>query len=110
MQYGLRFYLNVDNFLYFVKYFIILFTLQSIYFMPTFTTTTNPKHLTDLSLIIDIEKAIAGNTGVIATGIKKHLHNTPLVLKELRDMAQDNRMAVEDMLGVELVKRIANEL
>jgi len=78
----------------------------------TITTTTGIfkpfNYLTNLALIVDIEQAIAGNQTVIASGIKQHLHNTPLVLKELRDMITDNRTCMEDMLGVELVKRISN--
>lgn len=83
--------------------------------MPTFTTTTNVfapfNYLTNLALIIDIEKAIAGNQCILATGIKRCiLDQTPaaFILKEIREMATDNIVTVEDMLGVKLVNRIVN--
>jgi len=70
-------------------------------------------YLTDLANIIEVEKALAGNQSVIATGIKMHIQRqTPaaIILKEIREMANDNLTAVQDMLGVELVKRITNGL
>ena len=61
-----------------------------------------------MRLVQDIEFKIAGNETVIALGIKANIKQLPAkqIVKELKEMATDNYIAIVDLLGFNLTNKI----
>lgn len=66
-------------------------------------------YLQIMGILIDVEFALAGNESFAAVAIKQAIHDDKpgrVIIDTIRDMAVDNRAAVEDMIGVALTKKI----
>lgn len=71
-------------------------------------TTTFP-HLQTMKLLIDVEFKLAGNESFAAVAIKQAIRQqkpAKVIINTVRDMAQDNKTAVADMIGISLTNKI----
>lgn len=77
--------------------------------MPDFFLTNLQKFATEMQIMFDIQKAIAGNDHPIAVGIKVSVRDglpVEIILMNLRQMCQMKMVFMSDMLGIETVNKI----
>lgn len=86
----------------------------------TFTTTeqvynaaingvfTHFNYLQQMDIIIKLQQAISGQNNHIANAIRLSIKEEPaaVTIAMVKDMAEDNETTMQDILGLELVKRI----
>ncbi len=76
---------------------------------PLASFATIPDMLRNMDLILQVEKQIAGKEGIIPTGIKFGLKKqvpAAKILREIKEMAQDNYAAVAYLLSNSLTDKI----